>query len=154
MRSAADLERARADDLLALEMDRAGIGRKLAGDEMKHRGFAGAVRPDQAGDAAGRDIEGEVAHGDEAAERFSKTMDAQHRAGRRAAGACDELRPGSRDAPHDRIEPRPLLRSSLARRRAGRRRQRYCRRPTTDAPAGAARSSGKAARAAGRRRPE
>ena len=107
---AADLERARADDLLALEVDRSGVGRQLAGDQVEHRRLAGAVRADQAGDAAGRDIEGKIAHGDRPPNAFLKTMDAQHRAGWRAtAVALDELWPGRRDAPHEGVQPRPPL---------------------------------------------
>ncbi len=42
------------------DLDGAGVGLLLAGDHAEQRGLAGAVRADDADDAAGRQIEGEI----------------------------------------------------------------------------------------------
>src|SRR6185437_7383259 len=49
-----------------------------AGDAVEHSGFAGAVRPDQRGDCAARDIEGKIVDGDEPTEAHEQMLDAQH----------------------------------------------------------------------------
>jgi hypothetical protein len=41
-------------------LDRAGVGLLLAGDHAEQRGLAGAVRADDADDAAGRQLERQV----------------------------------------------------------------------------------------------
>ena len=45
------------DHVASLERDRPGVGAVEAGDAVEQRSLAGAVRPDQAGDPAGLDIE-------------------------------------------------------------------------------------------------
>ena len=53
------------------------LGRLVeAGDAVEHRRLAGAVRPDQRGDVAAADGEGEVVDGDQAAEAHGQVLDA------------------------------------------------------------------------------
>ena len=57
------------------------LGRLVeAGDAVEHGGLAGAVRPDQRGDGAALDVEGQIVDGDEAAEAHGQMLDAEHRA--------------------------------------------------------------------------
>ena len=59
----------RAGQVLIAELHRAGIGAVEAADHVEHRGLAGAVRPDQAGDLAGLRVEAHAGRGADAAER-------------------------------------------------------------------------------------
>ena len=99
------LEGPDADDLIALKDDRPGVRRQFASDEVEDGGLARAVRADEAGDAAGGDIEGEVADGDETAESFPEAMDAEHGVRRRPGAVADHeprARPG--EAAHERVK--------------------------------------------------
>ncbi len=49
-----------------------------AGDAVEHRGLAGAVRPDQRGDGAALGLEGQILHGDQAAEAHGQMLQPQH----------------------------------------------------------------------------
>jgi hypothetical protein len=58
----------RAGDVFTVEEDAAGRRCDLAGDETDAGGLARPIRPDQADDLAAADVEGEIAHGPNAAE--------------------------------------------------------------------------------------
>ena len=73
-------ERRGAEDLAALQPDRAGIGRDLTGDEIEDGGLAGAVRADDAHDGAGGDVEVEIGHREQAPERLAEAADPQQEA--------------------------------------------------------------------------
>ena len=73
------LRRARIHDRLALEQDLAGIGGENAGDEIEERRLAGAVRPDQRVDVAGRHLELEIVERVEAAEALGQPFDRKTR---------------------------------------------------------------------------
>ena len=103
--SAAYLEGSDADDLIALKDDRPGVRRQFSSDEVEDGGLARAVRADEAGDAAGGDIEGEVADGDETAESFPEAVDAEQGARRRTGAVADHeprARPG--EAAHEGVK--------------------------------------------------
>ena len=92
----ADVMRLQADDLLAEGEHRAGIGAVEAGDEMKARGLAGAVRPDQRQRLVLLHGEADVLHGAQAAEALAESLDDQRvahgavlgLAGRRSRWRC------------------------------------------------------------------
>ena len=63
----------------AVERDVAAIAFVEPRDAVEKRGFAGAVRADQADDAAGRDLEGDAVEGDDAAETHRHVLHAQQR---------------------------------------------------------------------------
>ena len=65
-----------ASDLPA-QLDLAGVRLEVAGDEVEQRGLAGAVRADQRGDDAGRQIEIDVVRRDHAAEALVDALEAQ-----------------------------------------------------------------------------
>ena len=62
------------DELLAVELDRAGVGRDGAGEQVEHRRLAGAVGADEGGDRALAQLDGEVVGGDDAAEALADTF--------------------------------------------------------------------------------
>ena len=59
--SRADVHRV-VGDVVAIELDAPGVGRGQADGHVEGRGLAGAVRPEQADDLAGRDVEVDAAH--------------------------------------------------------------------------------------------
>ena len=72
------IERVPHRGIAALQRD-AALGRLVeAGDAVEHGGLAGAVRPDQRGDGAALDVEGQIVDGDEAAEAHGQMLDAEH----------------------------------------------------------------------------
>src|SRR5439155_1907930 len=73
----ADGVRLGADDGDALEVDGALGGRVEAGEQVKHRGLASAVGPDEADDLAGVDRQVEAAHRGEPAESLGERVDLQ-----------------------------------------------------------------------------
>src|SRR3569832_2112562 len=66
-----------AGDIAAEQVDRAGIGREIAGDEVELRRLAGAVGTDDEPPRAGLDIEIDVAGDVEAAERLAQAGDGE-----------------------------------------------------------------------------
>ena len=72
-----DLVWRQAVDPLALKSDVAVIGLEEAGDEVEEGGFASAVRPDQAGDAALCDGEVGAVDGLQAAESLANVLNGQ-----------------------------------------------------------------------------
>jgi len=66
-----------ADQGLALEVDLAGAGGEQAGDEVEHRGLAGAVGADEAVDAASGYFEADVLQHVQAAEMLADVTDGQ-----------------------------------------------------------------------------
>src|ERR1700722_17402379 len=76
---ARDLVRRQPRDILALEDDLARC-RAFDPHDRLHRGrFAGAVRPDQAENLAGMNLQAEIFDRGEAAESFGEAADFQHR---------------------------------------------------------------------------
>ncbi len=81
--------------LEAVEADRAGVGRTLAGEDLQHRRLAGAVLADQGVNLAGQHLERRSAQGVHAAEAFVDALGLEdrlgghrrHGAGRRRAPA-------------------------------------------------------------------
>ena len=70
----------KARDLPVLERDPACGRLEDPGDQVEHRGLAGAVRADQAEDLAAVDRKAHVGDGAQAAEPFRDALDAQDRA--------------------------------------------------------------------------
>ena len=66
-----------AGDVLAVELDRAGIGRHRAGDQREQRGLAGAVRADDAQRLALGDRQRDVVGHDQRAVGFAEVLDPQ-----------------------------------------------------------------------------
>src|SRR5450759_3160593 len=66
-------------DVVAGEMDAAGIGRHLAAELADQRGLAGAVRPDHRVQLAGGDVEHDIVGGDDALEALGQMTDLQQR---------------------------------------------------------------------------
>jgi len=64
-------------DVGAEELDAALIGRERAADQVEHRRLAGAVRPDEAEDLAGAELEADLVDGDEAAEAAGDAGDGE-----------------------------------------------------------------------------
>ena len=64
---------------LAEKADLALVQRQRAGDQVEHRGLAGAVGPDQAQNLAGLDLEAHIVDGDKAAEAACRAGDGQDR---------------------------------------------------------------------------
>ena len=60
------------------DLDGAFVGLLLAGDHAEQRGLAGAVRSDDADDAAGRQFEGEVVDQQVVAEAFAQVFEIDH----------------------------------------------------------------------------
>ena len=91
-----DVVRPQADDFLPECQHGTGIGVMKAGDEMKARGLAGAVRPDQRDRLVLLDGEADVLHGAQAAEALAQALhhkcighgDVLTRAGRRSRWRC------------------------------------------------------------------
>ena len=75
-----------AGDVLAIQPDLAGIRREQPGDDVEQGRLAGAVRADQAGDRAARDLKRAIIHRVDAAETLADMLDLDHalRAARRA----------------------------------------------------------------------
>ncbi|KAG1078100.1 hypothetical protein G6F40_016860 [Rhizopus arrhizus] len=76
---------------LAVERDRAAAGRQQAGDQVEHRGLAGAVGADQAEDRA-------FGHGQADVMQHMQAAEALGDGGKLKHGACLPGRPGL-DAP-------------------------------------------------------
>ena len=53
--------RRNATDIGAVELDRAGMRAQETANRLHYGGFAGAIEPDQAGDGAGLDVDGDAA---------------------------------------------------------------------------------------------
>ena len=66
-----DLVGRQPDEFLAVEEDRAAVGLDEAGEEVEHRGLAGAVRADERGDRALAQLDVQVVGGDDAAEALA-----------------------------------------------------------------------------------
>ena len=66
----------------ALEQDVAAVGRVEAAEAIEERGLAGAVGADQAGDLAGKDVEGDAVERDDAAEADRDVAHAEQRRSR------------------------------------------------------------------------
>src|SRR3954471_12732442 len=66
-------------DVAALEADPPGARRERAGDEVEEGALAGAVRPDDRGQAAGEEARGHVGERREAAESFGEPLDDEDR---------------------------------------------------------------------------
>jgi hypothetical protein len=66
---AADLVRPQAENVTPLERDGAPVGLPKAGDRVEERGFAGAIRADEADDFAFVDVAAHAVHGRQPAER-------------------------------------------------------------------------------------
>src|SRR5581483_5373663 len=64
---------------LAVEPDRAGIGREVPGEEVEQRGLAGPVRPDQGPALARSEAQVDAVDGADPAERLPEPDDLQHR---------------------------------------------------------------------------
>ncbi len=62
-------------DVAVEQLDRAAVGKKLAGDEIEQRGLAGAVRPDDQPALARLDFQIDVGGDAQAAERFAQALD-------------------------------------------------------------------------------
>ena len=95
-----------AVDTAALEENLPAGGRNCAGYQVEQGGFAGAVRPDQARDIAGHDVERTVVNGPHPAEVLHHVPDFQDGrlvshvcsetiGGMRALASCGDLVPGS-----------------------------------------------------------
>ena len=67
----------------AVEHDVAGVGPGLAGDDVHHRGLAGAVRADDGAHLAGLDGEGEIVQRLEAVERDGDAVEVEKCGGQR-----------------------------------------------------------------------
>ena len=57
------------------DLDRALVGLFLAGDHAEQRRLAGAVRPDDADDAAGRQLEGQIVDQKIVAKAFAQVLE-------------------------------------------------------------------------------
>jgi hypothetical protein len=73
--------RAEADERAAGEVDAAGIGLEGAVEEADDGALAGAIGADQRVDLALLEVEGDVAHGEDPAERLGETPRLQERCG-------------------------------------------------------------------------
>src|SRR5580692_4131782 len=62
-------------DVAVKQLDRAAIGKKLAGDEIEQRGLAGAVRADDQPALAWLDFQADVGGDAQAAARFAQALD-------------------------------------------------------------------------------
>ena len=71
--------RRHADDIGAIVDDATCARRQEAGDDREQRGLAGAVRPDQRGDAPGRSGERGLIDGEQTAEALRHLLDPQQR---------------------------------------------------------------------------
>ena len=124
----ADLGDADAGDVLALEHDRAGGRRHLAGQHLEEGGLAGAVRADDAAQFAAIDGEVDVAVGDQAAVALGQSggLAGSGRSSLRARGGAMRPAPPPRRWPTAAAPPR---------RRRARHPARRClrRRPATSA---------------------
>ena len=101
-----------AVDAFAVEADRAGVGRKHAGDHVEQRGLAGAVGTDQREDRAGRHLEAHVVDREQAAKALADGVDSRAAAlicrAPSGRGACDshgQTPSGSRDDHQQQAEP-------------------------------------------------
>jgi hypothetical protein len=122
-RDAAQRGAARIDagERLAAQLDRAGVGREVAGDQVEQRGLAGAVRTDQRGDDAGRQVEVDVVRRDHAAEALVDAREAKDGSGRsqlspipppeRGRSVCEANRVGVTRRPRP---PPDVLRTSTS----------------------------------------
>ena len=118
-----------ADELVAVEEDRARVGRDGPGEQVEHRRLAGAVRADQGGDRALAQLDGELAGGDDAAEALADTFDvcsttgaSCHARSRRFSSATSAARrrcARRRCAPWPAPSRRPSRRGSCRRVRRG-----------------------------------
>ena len=68
-------------DVAALEPDVPGARRERAGDQVEEGALAGAVRPDDRGQAAGEEARGHVGERREAAEALGEPLDLEDRRG-------------------------------------------------------------------------
>ena len=75
---ARDLRRVEPDELLAVQLHRAGVGGDGAGEEVEHGRLPGAVRPDEGGDRAPPELDVQVVGGDDAAEALADTAGLEH----------------------------------------------------------------------------
>src|SRR5580700_7869639 len=76
-------------DVAVEQLDRAGVGKQLAGNEIEQRGLAGAVRADDQPALARLDFETDVGGDAQAAERFTQALDGKRGHGfGSAAGAA------------------------------------------------------------------
>src|SRR6267142_2845991 len=81
---AGDVELLVAGDRSSRERDLAAVGAERAGEQVEHRGLAGAIRADQAEDLAGTHLEADIVDSDEAAKSPLRVADLEEkRAGRR-----------------------------------------------------------------------
>ena len=70
------------DQLLAVQQDRARVGRDGAGEQVEHRRLAGAVGADEGGDRALAQLDGELVGGDDAAEALATRSTSARTTGR------------------------------------------------------------------------
>ena len=70
--------RVEPDQLLAVQLHRAGVGRDGAGQQVEHGRLPGAVRADEGGDRAAAQLDVQVVGGDDAAEALADTAGLEH----------------------------------------------------------------------------
>src|SRR5262249_30941069 len=122
-----DSMRRQPGDLVALETDRAAVGREGPREHVEDRALAGAVGPDEAEDLAGLDVERDVGDGGEAAEALGQPLDGQQESPRAGVVTiCSRASAGWAPAPRRPAASTSTASAPRSLRRVGRRaRQRH-----------------------------